>query len=95
MNLGTLLPRQARFRPNHPAVVFQETRLTYRELNKSVNRLANVFWALGIRKGDKVATILPNCLELYETYWAVARIGAVVVPLSPLLRGTGTDQPGQ
>ncbi len=89
MNLGTLLPRQARFRPNQTAVVFQETRLTYRELNKSVNRLANVFWALGIRKGDKVATILPNCLELYETYWAVARIGAVVVPLSPLLRGTG------
>jgi long-chain acyl-CoA synthetase len=89
MNLGTLLPRQARFRPNHPAILFQETRLTYLELNKSVNRLANVLWNLGIRKGDKVATILPNCLELYETYWAVARIGAVVVPLSPLLRGTG------
>lgn len=89
MNLGTLLPRQARFRPNHPAILFQDTRLTYRELNKSVNRLANVLWNLGIRKGDKVATILPNCLELYETYWAVARIGAVVVPLSPLLRGTG------
>ncbi len=89
MNLGTLLPRQARFRSNHTAVVFKETRLTYEELNRSVNRLANVLWDLGIRKGDKVATIMPNSLELYETYWAVARIGAVVVPLSPLLRGTG------
>ncbi len=89
MNLGTLLPRQARFRSNHTAMVFQETRLTYKELESSVNRLANVFWDLGIRKGDKVATILPNSLELYETYWAVAAIGAVVVPLSPLLRGTG------
>jgi long-chain acyl-CoA synthetase len=89
MNLGTLLPRQARFRSNHTAVVFQETRLTYEELTRSVNRLANVLWNLGIRKGDKVATILPNCLELYETYWAVARMGAVVVPLSPLLRGSG------
>ncbi len=89
MNLGTLLPRQARFRPHQMAVVFQEKRLTYQELNKSVNRLANVLRDLGVRKGDKVATILPNCLELYETYWAVARIGAVVVPLSPLLRGTG------
>ncbi|MBA4393220.1 MAG: AMP-dependent synthetase [Desulfobacca sp.] len=89
MNLGTLLPRQARFRSNHPAIVFQETRLTYLELNKSVNRLCQALLALGISKGDKIATILPNCLELYETYWAVARIGAVVVPLSPLLRGTG------
>lgn len=89
MNLGTLLPRHARFRPNHTAIVFQDTRLSYRELNKSVNRLCNALLKLGISKGDKVATILPNCLELYETYWAMARIGAVVVPLSPLLRGTG------
>jgi long-chain acyl-CoA synthetase len=89
MNLGILLPRQARFRSNHTAVVFQEARLTYEELNRSVNRLAHVFLDQGIRKGDKVATILPNCLELYETYWAVAAIGAVVVPLSPLLRGSG------
>jgi long-chain acyl-CoA synthetase len=89
MNLGTLLPRQARFRPDQRAVTFGETRLNYRELHKSVNRLANVFLKLGIRKGDKIATILPNCLELFEVYWAVAGIGAVVVPLSPLLRGNG------
>jgi len=89
MNLGTLLPRHARFRSKHTAVVFKETRLNYEELHQSVNRLANALWDLGIRKGDKVATILPNSLELYETYWAVAAIGAVVVPLSPLLRGPG------
>ena len=40
MNLGTLLPRQARFRSNHTAVVFQETHLAYKQLNRSVNRLA-------------------------------------------------------
>jgi acyl-CoA synthetase (AMP-forming)/AMP-acid ligase II len=89
MNLGTLLPRHARFRPEHTAIVFEETRLTYAEFNKSVNRLANTLLNLGIGKGDKVATILPNSFELYETYWAVTQIGAVVVPLSPLLRGTG------
>ncbi len=89
MNLGTLLPRHARFRPDHPAIIFEDRRLTYAEFHKSVNRLANALLSLGIRKGDKVATILPNGLELYETYWAVTRIGAVVVPLSPLLRGTG------
>src|SRR5690606_17770778 len=44
---------------------------------------------LGITKGDKVATLLPNCLELMEVYWAAAKIGAVTVPLSNLLRGRG------
>ena len=89
MNLGTLIPRHARFRPEHTAIVFEETRLTYAQFHRSVNRLATALLNLGIRKGHKVATILPNSLELYETYWAVTRIGAVVVPLSPLLRGTG------
>jgi len=89
MNLGTLLTRHARFRTDHTAVIFQNSRLTYAGLNRSVNRLSNAFLHHGIRKGDKIATILPNCLELFEIYWAVARIGAVVVPLSPLLRGSG------
>lgn len=89
MNIGTLLTRHARFRPGHTAVVFRDRRLTYSELNRSVNRISNAFLDMGIRKGDKIATILPNCLELFEIYWAVAKTGAVVVPLSPLLRGSG------
>lgn len=87
MNLGSLFRRHARYRPNHPAVVFGEKRLTYLEFNQEINRLANALLALGVKKGDKVATILPNCLEQLEVYWAAAKIGAVVVPLSVLLRG--------
>ena len=86
MNIGSLLPRHARCRPDHTAVVFEDARLNFREFNVRVNRLANALSSLNVRKGDKVATILPNCLNLLETYWAVAKIGAVVVPLSPLLR---------
>jgi len=89
MNLGTLLTRHSLFRPDHTAVIFQNRRMTYLELNRSVNRLSNSLLRQGIKKGDKIATILPNCLELFEIYWAVAKIGAVVVPLSPLLRGSG------
>ncbi len=89
MNLGMLLPRHARYRPDHLALVFEDTRLTYHQLNQRVNRLANTLQALGIAKGDKVATILPNCVELLDVYWACAKIGAVVVPLSPLLRADG------
>jgi acyl-CoA synthetase (AMP-forming)/AMP-acid ligase II len=89
MNLGSLLPRHARYRPGHTAVVFEEERLTYEQFHRRVNRVANAFLAEGISKGDKIATILPNCMELLEVYWAVAAVGAVVVPLSPLLRGKG------
>jgi acyl-CoA synthetase (AMP-forming)/AMP-acid ligase II len=85
MNIGSLFSRHARYRPHHLAFVFEEQRWTWSELNKSINRLANAFLAIGIQKGDKVATILPNCSELYETYWAAAKIGAVIVPLSSLL----------
>ncbi len=87
MNIGSLLPGHARYRPNHTAVVVEDCRLSFREFNARVNRLANALSSLGVKKGDKVATILPNCLSLLETYWAVAKIGAVVVPLSALLRG--------
>jgi acyl-CoA synthetase (AMP-forming)/AMP-acid ligase II len=85
VNIGSLFSRHARYRPDHPAVVFEDKRLTWLEFNKSINRLANALLGMGIRKDDKIATILPNCLELLETYWACAKIGAVVVPLSTLL----------
>ncbi|MDJ0783972.1 MAG: AMP-binding protein [Desulfosarcinaceae bacterium] len=85
MNLGMLFTRHARYRPDHLAVVFGNRRLTYLELNRQINRLANAMLNLGVKKGAKVATVLPNCLELLETYWAAAKIGAVVVPMSTLL----------
>ncbi len=89
VNISKLISGHAKYRPDHLAIVFQDKRLTYNEFNKSVNRLAHAFLKKGIRKGDKVATILPNCLELLEVYWAVAKMGAVVVPLSTLLLGKG------
>jgi long-chain acyl-CoA synthetase len=89
MNIGSLLPRHAQYRPHHPAIVIEDRRLTFREFNRRVNQLANALLNLGVSKGDKVATILPNSLELLECYWAIVKIGAVIVPLSQLLRGKG------
>lgn len=86
MNIGSLFTRHARYRPKHLAVVFGDKRLNYAEFNRNINRVANSLTSLGISKGDKVATLLPNCLELLEVYWACAKIGAPVVPLSVLLR---------
>ena len=87
MNVGSLLPRHARYRSEHLALVCGDTRLTYSELGSSVNRAANALLALGLGKGDKIAVVMPNCLEVLEVYWAAIQVGLVLVPLSPLLRG--------
>lgn len=89
MNVGTLLPRHARSRSDHTALVLGSQRLTFRELNGLVNQLSNALLQAGIAKGQKVATVLPNCLELVLMYWAAAKTGIVIVPASPLLQGGG------
>src|SRR5262245_25915891 len=87
--LGRLLTRHARYRPSHTAVVIGNERLTYLQFNDLVNRLANSLAALSVGRWDRVATILPNSLELLATYWACAKLGAATVPLSPLLLAAG------
>ncbi len=89
MNIGLLLPRHARYRGDHTALVVGSQRLTYQQLNAVVNRLAYALLDAGLKKGDKFATVLPNCLESMTAYWAAAKTGLVIVPLSPLLQDTG------
>src|SRR4051812_20351372 len=61
--LGRILTRHARYRPHHPAVAFENQRLSYAGFNVLVNRWANALGGLGVVRGDRVATLLPNCLE--------------------------------
>ena len=90
MDLGTLLPRHARYRAKHPAVVLDtRERITYAELCERVDRAAHALAGLDVFPGDRVATVLHNCIELLELYCACAALGAVVVPLSPLLNPAG------
>ena len=94
--LGSLLARHARYRPRHTAVIIaprtrgeHEIRLNWREFDSYVNRWANALAAQDVVCGDRVATVLGNSPELLATYWACAKLGAVAVPLSPLLTATG------
>ena len=89
LELATLISRQARYRPDAVAVVFEGERFTYRQFWGRVARAGNMLRALGLGPGDKVATVAANSLELLETYWAVPTIGATLVPLSPLLLPAG------
>jgi acyl-CoA synthetase (AMP-forming)/AMP-acid ligase II len=89
ITLERLIERHARYRGDHLAVIFADQRLGWAEFNTRVNQLANALQARGIGKDDKLATALPNSMELLVIYWATVSIGAVLVPLSPLLNAAG------
>ncbi|WP_240377143.1 AMP-binding protein [Bacillus piscicola] len=58
--------------------------LTYKEFSDSVNRLSHVFIEYGVKKGDNVTLHLPNCLDFMVAWFALANIGAVMVPTNVL-----------
>jgi long-chain acyl-CoA synthetase len=89
MPLNTLLRRHALYRPDHTALVIGDTHITWSELDARVDRVVEAIASLGLSKGDRIATMLDNGVEIVELYQAVARAGYVAVPLSPLLRGDG------
>src|SRR5216683_232456 len=91
MNLGMLLDRNARYLGGKTALVFEEERPTFAELGRLVNRAANALYAAGLRKQDKLATFLPNSLELYLLYWKDAI--AAAPDSCPPDAGVGPDDP--
>ncbi|HVE50133.1 MAG TPA: AMP-binding protein [Casimicrobiaceae bacterium] len=91
--MGALVERHAKYRPRHLAIVAplgdHDERLDWSELDAYVNRCASVLALLGVERGDRVATLLTNSLPLLAIYWACAKLGAAVMPLSPLLNASG------
>lgn len=81
MNVGEFLTR-GQIDADKMALAFEETRLTYGQLNAKVNRVANGLLDLGIKKGDRVAALMYNCHQFMEIYFALAKIGAIMVPLN-------------
>ncbi|MEP6695162.1 MAG: long-chain fatty acid--CoA ligase [Chloroflexota bacterium] len=61
-----------------------ETSLTYAELDRLADRFAAALQSLGVRKGDRIALLLPNCPQFVIAFYGAMRAGAVVVPCNPL-----------
>jgi fatty-acyl-CoA synthase len=80
--LGALLDEMAAARPNVEAAVSRGERLTYAALRARADELARAFLALGVRKGDRVALLLPNRTEWLLGAFAAARVGAITVGIS-------------
>lgn len=70
--------------PNRTAVIFENCRLTYRELDDNVRRLASGLSALGVKPGSRVAIHLPNLPQTVIAYYAALALGAEVVMTNPL-----------
>jgi long-chain acyl-CoA synthetase len=72
--------------PHLPAIRQGDTILSYAALDGAASRLATLLAAQGVRSGDRVALIMPNVAYFPIAYYAILRLGAVVVPMNPLLR---------
>jgi acyl-CoA synthetase (AMP-forming)/AMP-acid ligase II len=95
MNISDLLAWSARQWPDKESLVEVDIEsrhrrsLTYGQFDQRVNQLAHALLGAGVRKGDRVLHFMKNRIEWMESYFAVIRIGAVVVPLN--FRFTGSD----
>ncbi len=82
INVGDLLTRSAARAPRQLAIVDGDRRLTYRDFNAAVNRLAHGLSSLGYARGDALALMSGNSAEFLITYFACAKLGLVCVPIN-------------
>jgi len=69
---------------NDTAIVFYGKKLKHKEIRELSLRFATALHELGVRKGDRVAILLPNCPQFMIVYHGILRLGAVASPMSPL-----------
>ena len=74
----------ARECPNHPALLFKGSSITYAELEKLSDAFAAALAGLGVKKGDRVALLLPNCPQFIIAEIGAWKAGAIVAPLNPI-----------
>ena len=78
----SFLDRSASVYPNKPAVIYNETTYTYSQFADRVNRLAGALRQSGIKKGDRVAFMVPNIPPMLEGHFGPLRLGAVLVAIN-------------
>jgi len=81
LNLGEMIAVNAEKYPNTVCLKDFNRSFTYPEVDRRINKLANAMLDLGLKKGDKVALLLENCIEICELYFAACRNGIIVVPI--------------
>ncbi|ASN07444.1 acyl-CoA synthetase [Virgibacillus necropolis] len=83
--LGDLLARTRDRNPDKLAIIYQEHRLSYADLDAMVNQTAHAFLERGMQKGDMITVMSKNSLDFVVVNFALARIGAVMIPINYML----------
>ena len=83
-SLADMIDASVKTYPRKVALDFFGATTTYGELGKQISRAANGLHARGVRPGDRVALVLPNCPQHVVAFYAVLRLGAIVVEHNPL-----------
>jgi crotonobetaine/carnitine-CoA ligase len=80
--IGASLEQAASRNPDKALLVFKDQEVAYGDFLETMQRVAHGLLSLGVKKGDKVAILLPNCLEFPYSWLAANTIGAVMVPVN-------------
>ena len=80
--LGRKFDEVAKLYPDNEFIIYEDRRLTYKEVHKIVEELVRGLIALGVRRGDRVATYLGNVPEFIFSWLAVAKIGGILVAMN-------------
>jgi len=82
LTLGDISRKGKKLHGDNEALVFENTRITYRQLEDRVNRLANAILKLGYKKGDTLTILTENTHKFIEVYFVAGKLGMVVTPLN-------------
>ncbi len=88
LNLASIISHHARLAPEKEAIVWENVRLTFGELDNLSNRVANALVEMGIGHGDKVALNCTNLPYFPVVYYGIMKAGAVVVPICVLFKAS-------
>lgn len=86
LNLASIIEHHARLTPEREAVIWNEMRFSYGQLNGLANRVANALVEMNVGLGDKVALICPNLPFFPIVYYGILKAGAAVVPMNVLFK---------
>ena len=87
MNTTEFLSISSAICPDKEAIVFEGKRYTFAQLAERTNRLGNALTRLGLKKGERIASLMVNCNQCIETYFSIAKAGGVYVPLNFRAKG--------
>jgi long-chain acyl-CoA synthetase len=85
-NLATILEESTKRNPDKVAVILDDFKVTYQQLNEGANQVANALRASGVKTGDRVGMMLPNVPHFLLIYFGILKAGAVAVPMNVLLK---------